>query len=280
LSFKSIVAQKPKRICIAGDEAGKISILKIANTKQKEIICFHQFSPKLLKDLGLTELETQYSEFGQERFIKLTTFKWDLILQSLKKHKEADSVVFSDLDVLWMNSFEPRQILNFQKTRYVAAIQDDSPKGRGSNHFCTGIMIWSNSSKSHRILSQLFRSQYDSNASGRLIPDEPIFNNFYQNTKDKSIFSTLDSYQFVIGHRFFHLNFPWIFNFKDIVAFHANYVIGDRSKFRRLLVVQRRQNRNLVWTFDFSCLLLQKSFSQISQNFSKLRRLFKNHSGE
>jgi len=44
---------------------------------------------------------THYSDFGQERFIRLTAFKWDLIHRTLRDSKS--NVFFSDLDVIWLS---------------------------------------------------------------------------------------------------------------------------------------------------------------------------------
>jgi hypothetical protein len=248
LSYKSILQNHKNGICVASDKAGANWIRLNTPIERTRDICFHAIPEHFLLELGLDSLEFDtYSNFGKERFIKLTSFKWYLLLDILKKHREVDFVVFSDLDVIWFEfpSQDPFHLKANQSC--VSLIQDDTPRGATEYHFCTGIMFWKSSPKSIEILTNLFETQISSNLIGRLVPDEPILNQYWRQLGDKSIFKILDLTKFVIGNRFFHLFFSKRYKSSKQTAFHANYVVGEKRKFRRLRALEIYQQGKWGW---------------------------------
>jgi Nucleotide-diphospho-sugar transferase len=248
LSYESILQNHKSRICVACDKAGANWIKINTPIERFNDICFHAIPEHLLLELGLNSLDTDtYSNFGQERFIKLTTFKWYLLLDILIKHLEVELVVFSDLDVLWFKKPLNDPFRLEVNKNCVSLIQDDTPIGATEYHFCTGIMFWKSSSKSIEILTKLFESQLRYNSIGKLVPDEPVLNQYWSQSENKSIFKILDLTDFVIGNRFFHLFFSRTYRHSQLTAFHANYVLGEKRKFRRLRALQMLQQGRWTW---------------------------------
>ena len=204
ISLNSILKTGVTRICIAGDESGLNWIERHVSESQKHILCSHEIPKHDLLNLKLDLFSTnQYSIFGQERFIKLTTFKWYLLKSVLDTHDYLDYVIFSDLDVLWLKNPSLKHLKSNSLNHTTVVIQDDTPVGALEPHFCTGIIYWLNTDESTKILESLYSMQYHENLRGNLIPDEPTFNNWFRSMAIPVNIELLNPGTFVIGHRFF-----------------------------------------------------------------------------
>ena len=263
-SLKSIMALNPLRICIVGDASGQKWINELTPVTKRDCLCFHDLPAEALRSLELDNSDkTSYYNFGHKRFIRLTVFKWFLLHDALSKHPSQAQIIFSDLDVVWLHR-PPLDI--FAEERYVscfAAIQDDTPTSQINSHFCTGIMLWKNTLDSLQVLDILYQNQLKNLLSGNLIPDEPTFNRWYLSSSAQNQIKPLDPESYVIGHKFFHLLSSRGLKFSSVIAFHANYVIGEHAKFQRLRSVNMRQHRNWKWFVIFTYQVLIKLKSKI-----------------
>jgi hypothetical protein len=249
------------RFCICSDEAGKKWILSNTPNEKLGSLCFHDPEGFALKRLGLdASVNKEYSEFGKERFIKLTTFKWYLIREVLSIHKEARGALFTDLDVIWFkNPF--MHDLEESSTRIFA--QDDTPKDSKFIHLCSGIMYFPNTEYSIKLLGDLFSEQLDTNVDGNLIPDEPILNKWFMKIgQDLTQLSPLDQQKYIIGHRYFHFFLKRKALRQEVVCFHLNYVIGEYRKYRRAKALASRMEDGAAWIFysamDFVEVMLRR----------------------
>ena len=237
-----------ERFCISSDEAGKEWIL--ANTPDEKLasLCFHDPENFALNSLGLNLSGSEkYSEFGKERFIKLTTFKWHLIGDSLKIHRDSPGVLFTDLDVIWFQSPLEQELSGSDSRIFV---QDDTPKNHQFIHLCSGVMYFPNNSYSIELLSKLFSEQFNANANGNLIPDEPILNRwFLDSNQDSTKLSVLDREKFIIGHRYFYFLLERRARRQKAVCFHLNYVVGEDRKNRRAKALLSRKVGSFAWIF-------------------------------
>lgn len=261
ISLKSILNLGAKKICILADGAGENWIRQYQDEYNLPTICVHKPEEVDLLSLGLNFNEVnQYSEFGKERFIKLTTFKWYLLSDILMRHIELKGVLFSDLDVLWRKFPEVLKGDNDDK-KDVAYIQDDSPLESGKKHFCTGVMYWKNSELSKKVLSGLFAAQKQNIQNRNLIPDEPTFNRWYRDGKNNEEIKAFSKTEVVIGHRFLNLcTNQNAFNYRSFSCFHANYVIGETEKFLLLNTLSKRINGDITWIFGLIRYLRIKIF--------------------
>jgi len=250
ISLKSIVNLNPNKICILSDTEGENWIRKYEEEYNLPTICVHKPREADLLSLGLNSNEAnKYSEFGKERFIKLTTFKWYLLSDIIMEHNELDGTLFSDLDVLWRKF--PEVLYGYADDKKdLVYIQDDSPLKSEKKHFCTGVMYWKNSKMSKKILDELFIAQKLYIQSGNLIPDEPTFNRWYRDQQISEGVKAVSEKEVVIGHRFLSLcvnRSP--FNYKSFSCFHANYVVGEARKFLLLNTLSKRINGEMTWIF-------------------------------
>jgi hypothetical protein len=215
-----------------------------------------------LNRLGLNSFGNEkYSEFGKERFIKLTTFKWYLIGNSLKTHEDSSGVLFTDLDVIWFqNPFE--QELNGAYRKIL--VQDDTPKNSEFIHLCSGIMYFPNTEYAIKLLGDLFSEQLEENFNGNLIPDEPILNKWFKKTgQDPTHLSLLDKQRYLIGHRYFHFLLKQKTLRQRVVCFHLNYVIGEDRKNRRAKALASRMEDGAAWIFYATMDFVQVMFRRL-----------------
>lgn len=264
ISLKSIVNLYANTICILADTSGESWIRQYEKVYNLPTICVHKPEEVDLQSLGLDLREAnEYSEFGNERFIKLTTFKWYLLSDILIQHSELNGALFSDLDVLWRKFPEELDIFAEDKSG-LAFIQDDSPLKSKKKHFCTGVMYWKNSGISKGILNELFTAQKQNIQKGNLIPDEPTFNNWYINSESNEGIVSFPEKEVVIGHRFLNLCTNHnSFNYKSFSCFHANYVVGERRKFLLLDTLSKRINGEITWIFGAVIYLIIKISEKI-----------------
>ena len=252
ISLNSILNTGVTRICIAGDESGLKWIERHVSESQKHILCSHEIPKHDLLNLKL-DLSSinQYSIFGQERFIKLTTFKWYLLKSVLDTHDYLDYVIFSDLDILWLKNPSLKHPKSSSLNHTTVAIQDDTPAGALEPHLCTGIMYWLNTNENIEILESLYSMQYHENLRGNLIPDEPTFNKWFRSMAKPVNIESLNPRTFVIGHRFFQLLISKNWPLKEVIAFHSNYVVGEKAKYRRLKTIELRMHQDWRWAFFY-----------------------------
>lgn len=266
ISLQSIVQTSKLRICVAGDSAGLNWAFRQLPKSEQHRLCSHTLPIKDLEALDIDNSQNHsYSHFGQERFIKLTTFKWYLLHSVLTQHEHLNIVIFSDLDVLWLGP--PTQELDDYSVRdLLALVQDDTPFGVTYKHFCTGIMFWFNTAESILALAELYDLQFSQNKTCELIPDEPIFNRWYESRSQVNAISALPTESFVIGHKFFKCMISNLQTIQVVTAFHANYVVGEKAKYRRLRAIELRNIGNNSWSLlvlvEFARLLYSQLFRQ------------------
>lgn len=262
LSFSTIKNLNCESICVMGDKSGIEWISKIAEKFDYQKLCVHIPERKYLEALNLSNTEeNKYSDFGNERFIKLTTFKWYLIKDVLTQHQNLSFTLFSDLDVVWLKEPSLNKFAQFDNT--FLFVQDDSSLKSLTKHVCSGVMFWRNNNFSKETLKFLFENQLNANTEGKLIPDEPILNLWIKNSSRKDSFMLLPKSEYVIGHRFYHLIMKFGFSLNDLICFHANYVKGEKRKLRRMKILIDRLNKGTNWVIYFPIEILLKVWSKL-----------------
>jgi hypothetical protein len=248
ISLKSMLSLKPKRICYLADQKGESWLVETLNRNNanSKILCQHKVNKTYYKQLKINRnLQSRY--FGQEDFIRITPLKWLVINQSLVKHRKEKFIVFSDLDVLWL---KPPKINNSKKIQ----IQDDSWKLTRKQHYCTGIMVWPNSTSSKKMTKQIYTFQRNLIIQGNLIPDEPAFNGFINQYNTTNLITPLNKDSFIIGHRAMALLRKEKGVLDAATAYHANYFVGNYQKEIVLKTVLSRRNNENYWIFG--CIII------------------------
>ena len=94
---------------------------------------------------------------------------------------------------------------------------------------------------------------------------EPTFNNWFRSMARPVNIELLNPGKFVIGHRFFQLLISKNWPLKEVTAFHSNYVVGEKAKYRRLKTIELRMHQDWRWTFfylrEIAIKLLQRLFT-------------------
>jgi hypothetical protein len=258
ISLKSILSLNPKRICYLADQKGESWLVETLNRNNTniKILCSHKVNKIHYEQLKINQdLQSRY--FGQEDFIRITPLKWLIINQSLVKHNKEKLIVFSDLDVLWLKS---QEIKNPKKIQ----IQDDSWELTKKQHYCTGIMVWPNSTSSKKITKQIYTFQRNLIIQGNLIPDEPAFNGFINQYNATNLITPLNKDIFIIGHRVIALLRKEKGILDAATAYHANYFIGNYQKKIVLKTILSRRKKGKYWIFGYITIHLFKVKNRIT----------------
>jgi hypothetical protein len=230
LSLSSLQEINPSRICVTSNPSGKKWLLSITPECLMSKICFHDSVAEKFEFKYLQE-KSSYSEYRSKDFRILTLLKWDLLIASLENHPESKAVLFSDLDVYWMD--DPDIFLShLEASRSLMFVQDDASELRPS-WCCTGVMFWKNTQNSLVMLKKLREIHQERIEKGFLQDDEDTFNRYISEFPNSLEFERLPKEQFLVGRHFKVL----LFSGKATdtkYCFHANYLTGLNQKFDSL----------------------------------------------
>ena len=246
ISLNSIDIVSAKRICIAANEPGKMWLEESSPQSLKNRFCFHA---EIVKNFSLLDMsdKDEYSPYRTTDFRKLTVLKWDLLKDSIIKHKDSDGVIFSDLDILWLR--DPKvELENLLTDETSMVVQNDSSDTR-PEWTCTGVMAWLNTSENLRELEMLRNLQISEISSGHYQDDEDTFNQYITDKNTSLKFKRLSKEGFVVGRNFLNLVFEKNgFNQNRLICFHANYLTGLVRKTESLHAVKAwTSNHNIPW---------------------------------
>lgn len=254
LSLASLLQTNPASVCCLSDNLGTKWIKEVSHNFP---ICFHDLSSDSESLIGTSFNYESLKTFGAEDFVKLTPLKWDLIKSCLERHSSFPGIMFTDLDVLWRNSY-PRFSSMHSGNDISVYAQNDYFRFSKRPHYCTGIMFWPNTSANKSFLLQLSMSHKKSIADGDLTPDEPKFNAFITENDSQKHVKALPRDQYVIGHRLLELLLSRKLRKLDLKAFHANYLYGDKEKFLALKSIQWKLRSNPYWITKIPFFVVKK----------------------
>ena len=233
LSAKSLKVTGIKKICVVADLSGKNWLSQSTSIGENFELCFHE-SLEINVVINKLSENQNYVNFQSERFIRLMILKWILILDIFKNHSLISNCVYTDLDVIWRNSpIEEIELLNNSVKSFL--IQDDTTLDGAREFFCPGIMIWKNTPISNLILKSILEYQDQKNQNGNLLADDKALNQWLKFDNRVQLLDKLPNKKYVIGHRFL-----WMmtnsngYNFKNVICFHGNYIIGKNRKYKIL----------------------------------------------
>ena len=246
LSLKSMLELNPNRLCYLSDEVGQKWVNSVVRRYKlnEKLLCKHLIKQNIYNELKINNQINQHREFGQESFIRLTPLKWLLISQTLNKHKSEKFVVFSDLDVIWFS------LPNFNTIkRNTIYIQNDFRPKSNKRYYCTGVMIWPQTTQVRHEAKNLFAFQKSLILLGELIPDEPAFNFYINQESFKSKVTALDKSEYVIGHKTRKILIENNKSLHKIRAYHANYFTGDKQKTIAMKSLLSKKGKTAYWVF-------------------------------
>lgn len=244
VSLQSIQNLNPNRICIAANSAGSVWIRESIPLTLAERMCFHSDVTDNF-EFKEFQLKSEYSEYRSQDFRILTLLKWDLLIESMKAHPEARTVLFSDLDVYWVR--DPQEVASqLIESKSLLYVQDDSSKARPS-WCCTGVMFWRNATESI-VQIEKARGQHKHEIEiGKFQDDEDTFNQIISAPYSTLRFERLSQEEFLVGRNFGKVILASGIKSK-IFCFHANYLTGLDRKFKSLdAMVKFFENGKFPW---------------------------------
>lgn len=265
VSLQSLIRLKPYRICCLVNGTGKQWLKENIEERDFKHICIHTISPQIVKTTINGIILTEHQVFGSETFVRLTPLKWTLINEVMAEHADIDSILFSDLDIVWRRFELPDFELNHDVQIYA---QNDESRSSAAVHYCTGIMYWRSSSENMGILKNLFDYQMSLISSGKLVPDEPAFNRFFETPARKKMVKYLGKDTYVIGHRSIEILLSRQNRNRDLCAFHANYVVGDYKKWVVLKSIESKLDGSLFWIAGLILVFFWKFFQRIKTDLN------------
>lgn len=267
LSLKSMLELNPNRLCYLSDEVGQKWVNSVVERHKlnEKLLCKHIIKQNIYNELKINNQINKHREFGQESFIRLTPLKWLLISQSLNKHKGEKFVVFSDLDVIWFS------LPNFNSMkRNTIYIQNDFRPKSNKRYYCTGIMIWPQTTQVRYEVKKLYAFQKSLILSEELIPDEPAFNLYINQKSFKSKVTALDKSEYVIGHKTRKILKENNKSLHKIQAYHANYFTGDKQKTIAMKSLLSKKRKTAYWVFGLVAIYGIKISNKIVLNLNNL----------
>jgi hypothetical protein len=220
-SIKSLRVELPKVECMVFHNSR-------ASEKIKKLS--HEYVFEAL-DIDDDEISFEsYSEFGTEKFNKITSQKWKILLDVLGKG--FNKVVFLDCDVVIIRNFLP-YLMNVSK-QYNIAIQSESQSSWPPT-YCTGFMFFSKNAN-----PMLNRLSSINESNSLRFNDQEVFNKILQNNPSmtKEILLLPDS---IFPNGLQYKNFaPAMLDFmaedkgNKPFIFHANWVRGIDRKIKLL----------------------------------------------
>jgi hypothetical protein len=266
-SLRSMLELNPIRVCYLSDEEGQKWVNGVVKRYKlnEKLLCKHIIKQNIYNELKINNQINKHRQFGQESFIRLTPLKWLLILQTLNKHKGEKFVVFSDLDVIW---FKPPNLNTIK--RNTIYIQNDFRAKSNTPYYCTGIMIWPQTTQVRYEVKNLYAFQKSLISSGKLIPDEPAFNLYINQINFKSKVVALNKHEYVIGHKTKKILKENSESLRKIHAYHANYFTGDRQKTIAMKSLLSKKRKNTYWVFGLVAIYGIKIGSKIVLNLNNL----------
>jgi hypothetical protein len=267
LSLKSMLELNPNRLCYLSDEVGQKWVNSVVKRYKlnRKLLCKHIIKQNIYNELKINNQINKHREFGQESFIRLTPLKWLLISQTLNKHKREKFVVFSDLDIIWFS------LPNFNKIkRNTIYIQNDFRPKSNKPYYCTGIMIWPQTSQVRHEVKNLYAFQKLLISSGKLIPDEPAFNLYINQKSFKSKVTALNKGEYVIGHKTRKILKEKNKSLHKIHAYHANYFTGDKQKTIAMKSILSKKRKTAYWIFGLVAIYGIKISNKIILNLNNL----------
>lgn len=239
--LKNLTKIQSNKVCIGLSKNSLPSL----NAVLKEIHpypCLHFIeddikASEIIKEFGL-DITSSYS-YSHNQFAVVNLFKWTFLLNILERHKDSEFLLFTDFDVVWFDKVQDQDVKQL-KMNFGMSTQLDIVKGKKPVH-CTGIILFLNNRSNFNLITEIFQSQIRQIRNGNFeYYDQVAFNNYVGEMKLKPNIGFLPSQNYVIGSDSLKLSFRNRESIKrNLVAYHANYVIGKKSKYLLMYAVYK-----------------------------------------
>jgi hypothetical protein len=232
LSLNSILSIFNSKIVVFVDTEGEKWIREAVAVSDLIIkrFDFLRISEEEARILEKLDSSVEYRSFGNPKFFRLMYFKWVVLENAIKNHRDNPWVIFTDLDVYWAMSPE-LSLDSFQRSNSLFAIQQDAKSKKGAAFLCPGIMVWKTSTRASEILKSVRIYHEKLLQDNPIMPDDKALNLWVSKQRNADFLTKLNRHEYVIGHRLSALLLGLQgFRIRKVIAYHANYAIGLSSK--------------------------------------------------
>ena len=190
------------------------------------------------------EIETDdhtYKSFGNDSFYKIVKLKWELISSVINlDHK---FIIYNDLDVVWLREADKYISLSFDNFTKTDILIQSFTRNPHDPLLCMGFVALRNCQENKKLLGILKLKHNKMYEPGSQLGDDEVITKYYHESEFNEKIKELPQSTFPVGN-FLDLYvrnsyYPGIPKLEPII-FHANYVIGIKSKLRLIYIILKK----------------------------------------
>ncbi len=196
-------------------------------------------TPKRIEETLLSSNQN-YIDFSQDQFFQIVQLKWILINELLKLNYRY--IVYSDIDVVWINNPLPSLELFFEDNPSVNIQIQSLTVTPNKIHLCMGFVAFRNCQEVKGFISTCKQLHFEMLVSNPKTGDDDVVTKLYLNKDFSCFIRELPQSTFPVGSM---LNlyskrnlFPGLSSSEPYI-FHANYVVGMKEKLKVLQTLSK-----------------------------------------
>lgn len=225
-----LALQSILRVTDAPVVVGYLNSADVEDLRKYSSLTFIQLDSEAA-NIGLINSEI-YQDYENEIFFKLVQLKWPLFKYASNLF-ESDFVIYSDLDVVWIESPETylRNVYSENETVNIC-IQDATFKG-ATKALCMGFLSFRNNVRALNILEDCRKEHAEALNRNPRSGDDGVITDYFNRLRDKSDFFLLPQVSFPIGlfSNAYGDHSPFLgLTATNPFIFHANYLVGTKRK--------------------------------------------------
>ncbi len=188
-----------------------------------------------------------YSAFDQADFYRIVMNKWELLLQNLPQY---DFLIYSDIDVLWINDATEEISSIFQANSEVDLIMQSFGSSEANPSLCMGFIGIRNSQRSIDFIQVCKSKHKELMLTNPLVGDDDVATAVLKDLSYPKWLHRLSPVYFPVGNTLDLFtkkqSFPGISAPRPFI-FHLNYVVGLKNKRLMMRVIS---SRNPSWGIE------------------------------
>lgn len=201
--------------------------------------------------LGIAPLG-DYQDYNSQDFFGLVQLKW-VLFEKIFDNYVFDFLIYSDLDVVWLES--PESYLNsiFQQYPHVSVCIQDATVRTSYKSLCMGFVTFKNDVTSRSIIKSCKEQHSRELAQNPYSGDDGVITDYYNQSKDMNSFCLLPQASFPIGlfSSLYLDKSPYLgLRPTNPFIFHANYLVGTKRKAVMMLFALSLKKIKVVAPFE------------------------------
>jgi hypothetical protein len=206
-----------------------------------------------------------YVTFDQDLFFYLVQVKWLLFRRLLETH---EVVIYSDLDVLWLDDVSDDVHRTFQEWPNVHTLVQDFTFHSREPKLCMGLFAMRRSNFSIRLIQKCAEIHAEGFESKKKFSDDDAISAYYRMSDNASKILRLPNQSYPVGN-LLNILLP-VSIVRGLrppkpLIYHANFVVGWRKKAMLMRFVQLRHSPDFKALVKFFASFLRVSFEYLSR---------------